>query len=371
MKQFPLTSLNFAFLALMVFSSQKALAWGNLGHTIIGQVAEENLKPTTKAFVRGILGIEPLGVAATWADSVRDDEAFGHKSSASLPEEKNDHNFSNYHFVNVPTGYTYETRPLKDVKDSYGALMGSIKILKDTANQYSRTEKILAMRYLIHIMGDIHQPLHVGNGYDIGGNVCKIKWQPDAGRAVQAMNLHALWDTPLVEALGDSYALTSANKKPVRYAPDFLADFKSLRPEMFTAQAKIKYASGSVSDWVTDSVNVRENGVYPDEAAALVNVPKGEEYKHRPYCLWFISEAEDRIAPGSVVDVTKIPLLGPEYAARFTPIVEMQLLKGGLRLAQTLDDIADSVANASHDNIDESLQEKILKTIQDIFKTTK
>ena len=72
------------FIGLFLMTSlltipQKAFSWGDMGHEVVGEVAEQNLSADGRAFVRGILGVEPLAVAATWPDHVRDDKRFGHK----------------------------------------------------------------------------------------------------------------------------------------------------------------------------------------------------------------------------------------------------------------------------------------------------
>jgi hypothetical protein len=158
----------------VVFHGPRAYGWGDLGHEVVGAIAEGALKPATHNFVRGILGVEPLAVAATWPDHARGDSRFGQKATSPDSEDNNPHNFANYHFCEIPNGFSYTSKPMREKKDCYGAITGATQLLIDKSHQYTRAEKMIALRYLVHIIGDVHQPLHVGNGHDLGANLCQI-----------------------------------------------------------------------------------------------------------------------------------------------------------------------------------------------------
>lgn len=330
-------------------------AWGDMGHSIVGAVAEENILPSTKAYIRGILGVEPLAVAATWPDHVRDDQRFGAHDLSAASNAADIHNFANYHFCEIPTGYNYASAPKHDPKDAYGAINGAIQILKDNTGKILVAEKMIALRYLIHLMGDIHQPLHVGNGYDIGGNVCTVRYQKASSSPLQSINMHAFWDDVMVDVLGQSYADAAVKRRAAFFYPDYIANMKRVHPEMFLEDAKKTYGAGTLSDWLTESQQLRESGIYPDDASAMTDVPKGQEYAHRSYCKWFSDEANNVLDPASpkAIDLSKTPIITADYTTHFTPIVEMQLLKAGVRLARILDGIAavgatDSVSGAAN-----------------------
>lgn len=366
--------------------SSQAWSWGGLGHEIVGAVAEERMEPATKDFVRGVLGIEPAAFAATWADAVRDDERFGHDEHEYNQDKKDadDHNFSDYHFVDVPTGFTYDTRPNKDLKDAYGALRGSIEILKDTSGHSTRPEKIIALRYLIHVMGDIHQPLHVGNAHDIGANFCYVNWRKETS----PMSLHAVWDGNLVSEVGYALKDPSNPKAPApRYYPEFMAAFKKLRSSELYA-AKPKDASlTAIKSWIDESANIRDNkvlagdaattvrdiGVYPEKPDALNAFP-GTEYAHRPYCMWFSDTRKNlygSTSPKSKNDIpaSAIPRLDDAYIGTNVKVVERQLIMAGIRLAAVLDDIAEDVARSNRPGrpVTDAEQEAALKTVQSLF----
>lgn len=107
-----------------------------------------------------------------------------------------------WHWVTVPDGMTYiETTPPKE-GDAYTALMNFKKILKDESS--SLADKQLALKFTIHLIGDLHQPLHTGNGNDRGGNDVKVKW---FGKNT---NLHRIWDSEIIEGQGLSYSEKAA-----------------------------------------------------------------------------------------------------------------------------------------------------------------
>lgn len=348
-----------------LFAGTQAHAWGDLGHSIVGAVAEQTMKPETKDYIRGILGVEPLAVAAIFPDHVRDDERFGHKDSDVSKRAADDHDFGDYHFCEIPTGFTYDSKPGKDPKDCFGAIQGSIAILKDGAAP--RAEKQLALRYLAHVIGDIMQPLHVGNGFDLGGNACQVTIQESPNRNPVRANLHSFWDEGIVTFLGTTYADPDQKIGNAKYLNQYMSAFQRLRPEMLTAQAKAQYGTGTPKDWMLESQAIRENGLYPDAPGSMAGVPKGEEAKHRPYCNWFEDQAASKLGPGSQIDKTKIPVIDLAYEKKFAPVVETQLLKGGLRLATVLDEIA--AAQPKAPKMTDSMQEKVLADVQAMFRS--
>ena len=111
---------------------------------------EQNLSPQARAMLADILGEEKVTYSAVYPDKVRSDHRFDKLAS--------------YHFVEIPQGFNYANRPNKVAYDSDTILRFTPGILKDP--KVSRDRKVMMMRYLIHVMGDIHQPLHVGNGVD-------------------------------------------------------------------------------------------------------------------------------------------------------------------------------------------------------------
>lgn len=368
MKNLLLTVTLSVFLA-----SPQAFSWSDMGHQIVGAIAEETIEPQTKDFVRGILGVEALSVAAIWPDHERDDSRFGHKEADPDKRDADNHDFASYHFCEIPTGYNYQNKPNKDVKDCHGAITNAVKILKDTSDSTSREEKMIALRYLVHVVGDVHQPLHVGNGHDLGANACQIQWKKSAAHPIR-LNLHSFWDNDMVQYVGQSFAKDPGNpsKRPALYLGDYMTNMKRIYPQWFGENGKQLYGKADLDQWLLESQQIRESGLYPDNLTQVPPSKPGEEYKNRPYCDWYVDQDRGIKGPGSKIDPTKIPVLDPKYAEQFRETVQMQLLKGGLRLAATLDQIAKEVANSGkpYHSIDDGTQEMILKKIQDSFRNS-
>lgn len=355
--------LIFKFLPIfiVVFSSQ-VFAWGDMGHRLVGVIAEEAMTEDARSFVRGIVGIEPLSVAAVFPDLVRDDARFGTKTPTT---DNIDHDFSVYHYCEIPVGYNYDNRPKKIQKDCHGVIKYTTKLLKDS--KASREAKMIALRYLVHVVGDVHQPLHVGNGYDRGGNGCTVKWKKSGSDTETQMNLHSFWDEVMIDELRESFAKSKKTPAP-KYLGEFVSALKAKHPELLTANSKKKYGAGSVTDWLEESQKLRDT-IYPDAPGSMDIVKKGEEYKNRPYCVWYLNQDKDKtVAPGSKVIESKIPVLTAAYSSKHQEVVELQIFKAGLRLASILDQVAAETKEKDTHRIDDKEQESILKLVHDTLR---
>src|SRR6187551_2455046 len=169
---------SLAFFALLAAAPSPALAWGKTGHRVVAAIADTQLSGLARAHVREILGPgESLVDAANWPDEMRSDPAiFWQKTSTP------------WHYVTL-NGITYDHAPPEG--DALEALDHFAKVLKDPAA--SLADKQTALRFVIHLVGDLHQPLHAGKCCDRGGNDVKVTW---FGKPT---NLHAVWDSQLVD----------------------------------------------------------------------------------------------------------------------------------------------------------------------------
>lgn len=160
-------------LALMV---QAAHAWGVDGHRVVAELAWAQLTPPVRAAAGRLLAQEPgatLVSVASWADDNRDD--------ATRP----------WHFVNFPRG-TCSYDPLRDCPDGQ-CVIGAIERHMDVlASDAPDAQRLVALKYVVHLVADLHQPLHAGHADDRGGN----RYQVQAFGS--GTNLHALWDTGLL-----------------------------------------------------------------------------------------------------------------------------------------------------------------------------
>lgn len=165
------------FVFVLLLFTDGARAWGPIGHRIVGQIAEDNLTPKSKKSIKLLLGDQTLAQVSTWADIIRSDPNW----SQAKP----------WHFVDIPDGENYNTIPKDPNGDIVVAINDYVKTLKSTTA--TSDEKLIALKFLVHFVGDIHQPLHVGRVDDKGGNAIKVKFFD------RALNLHSLWDSGMID----------------------------------------------------------------------------------------------------------------------------------------------------------------------------
>ncbi len=165
-------------------------AWGPTGHRAVALVAENHLSPEAAAAVHELLGSETLPMVAAWADAVRSLDQYKHTAP--------------WHYVNIPDGESYESSPKNPDGDIVVAMRRMERTLR--SSDATRREKIEALKFLVHFIGDAHQPLHAGRIDDRGGNLTAVRWMG----APEPINLHALWDSTLIEADRLSYTELAA-----------------------------------------------------------------------------------------------------------------------------------------------------------------
>lgn len=170
-------------LILSLVISQKAMAWGATGHRAIATVAYEHLDKKVKANIKTLLGDDFIPYFSNWADEVRSIE--GHQFAELR------------HYVNMPFGVKYQDSDKHQDGDIVTILNEMVSQLKDENS--TKEEKADALKIIIHLMGDIHQPMHVGLEEDLGGNLIEVKW---FGKPT---NLHRLWDEGIIEHSQLSY----------------------------------------------------------------------------------------------------------------------------------------------------------------------
>lgn len=210
-------------LVLMMLSllSPNVFAWGKTGHRVIGELAQQNLSVEAKKGVEQILGNEDLSRVSTWPDEIRSDKKYNYATP--------------WHYVSIPSDKTYFDQKRPADGDVIFALFQFEETLRDKKS--TAEQKKDALRFLVHMMGDLHQPLHVGKAEDRGGNSVRLKWFKTE------TNLHALWDESIVDFEQLSY--TEYSKYLNHYS----------------AEEKKKFAEGTFLDWARESQDLR-NIVY-------------------------------------------------------------------------------------------------------------
>jgi hypothetical protein len=167
-------------LALAALAPRPALAWGAPGHQIVAEIAASRLSPAARAMVREIAGDMPLSdpEIATWADALR--------APATRP----------WHYVNVPLSASrYD--PSRDCPRGACAVAAIERSAAALAGGGGALRRSDALRWLVHLVADLHQPLHAGDGRDRGGNDLPVR----LGRRRQPTNLHRVWDGEVIEPL--------------------------------------------------------------------------------------------------------------------------------------------------------------------------
>lgn len=180
---------------VLLLLAPSAWAWSALGHRMVGALAERHLTQPAEAQVRMLLAGEPdptLAGVAVWADALRDDEPERFKQT------------SRWHYVNYPKRQCdyVAARDCPDGDCVIGAIERQRAILADDTRP--REARRDALKFLVHLVGDIHQPMHAGNRDDLGGNRFQISLRTDIAPekyardkyvdGVMGTNLHAVWD---------------------------------------------------------------------------------------------------------------------------------------------------------------------------------
>jgi len=172
--------------------SAALLSWGVTGHRTIGKIAEGHLTTQAKAAVHELIGDTTLAGISTWPDEVRSQPAY--------------RNTGPWHYINLPLGLNFadfETKVKGMTQENvYSALLQQERILGSRAS--TRREKIEALKYIVHFVGDLHQPMHVSREEDKGGNTIQLNYDGNG------TNLHALWDSKLIDHQGLTYEQMAA-----------------------------------------------------------------------------------------------------------------------------------------------------------------
>lgn len=167
-------NIAIAFLAALFVFPSKTSAWGKKGHALVAEVAFNYLNNDTKKMVLGYLDGMTIEDAANWMDAIKDDKSYDYMKP--------------YHYANIDKD--------QEVIETSGSniiyiLNQTIKELQNNKN-LSKQEIKTKILIVFHLVGDLHQPLHVGYGSDKGGNTVQINYKG------QGSNLHAFWDSGII-----------------------------------------------------------------------------------------------------------------------------------------------------------------------------
>lgn len=247
---------------MMNSSSEETLFWGKNGHRATGEIAEKHLSRKTKKCIDKLLKGESLAFVSTYADEIKSDRKYN--------------KYYSWHYVNMDLNQTYEEADKNPQGDLVTGIDTCISVLKNKNS--TEEDKVFHLKLLIHFIGDLHQPLHIGRSKDKGGNTIQVQWFGEG------TNLHKVWDEQMIETWEMSYLELANNAK-----------------NLSKNQVK-SIEKGSIIDWVNESHKLTKE-VY---SSAKV----GENLRYR-------------------------------YSYNHFGTVRNQLQKGGIRLAKVLNDIFD------------------------------
>jgi len=207
--------LIFFFLCVGIssYATKNISVWGQTGHRVVGEIAYSHLTKKAKKNLEKLLKGEGLAIISTYADEIKSDNAY--------------RKFSAWHYVNFKEGEAYETGDKNPKGDLIQGIKECQKIISNPAS--SEEDKVFYVKLLVHLIGDLHQPLHIGRAEDKGGNAIKVKWF--RGKT----NLHSVWDTKMIESFNMTYTELSSN---LNY---------------FSKNQKEAIQKGSVLDWVNET----------------------------------------------------------------------------------------------------------------------
>ena len=253
--------LSFLVLSLITISvCANTPDWGATGHRAVGEIAEGYLTKKAKKQIEKLLDGESLALVSTHGDDIKSDSKF--------------RKYSVWHYVNMPFGVKYEDAEKNPDGDLVVGIQTCIKVIKD--ENASKEDKAFHLKMLVHLIGDLHQPMHVGLKEDKGGNDFQVQWFRSG------TNLHSVWDSKMINHYNMTYTELASNER-----------------ELSKEQVK-KLQEGTIIDWVNETQK------YAIEAYG--STEKGKN-------------------------------LGYRYMYDNFHIVRSQLQKGGIRLAKVLNDL--------------------------------
>jgi hypothetical protein len=230
--------LTFLFSILITFQLTAEPKWGATGHRAIGEIANSYLNSKTKREIKKLLQRESLAFVSTFADEIKSDNRYK--------------KFYTWHYINMPLDAMYDRSKSNPEGDLVSGIEYCISIIKD--KNTTDDDKAFYLKLLIHLIGDLHQPMHVGLAEDKGGNDFKLQW------FYNDTNLHSVWDSKMIEDYGMSYSELAKNAN-------------------YLTKEHVKIIQkGSVIDWVNETHKL-SNEVY-NSAKPGDNLRYNYSYKH-------------------------------------------------------------------------------------------
>lgn len=248
--------------------------WGREGHEITAMIAEHYLTPEAKKAVRELLGNESMASVSTWADAVR----------------KERRETAKWHYLNIPPdaeGYNRQRDCPNDQCSAEQVVRQARDLADPTIDKSTQKENL---KFLIHFVGDLHQPMHCGLARDLGGNTIELTFMGES------RNLHWIWDEDLI---------TCQKISPPDYARQLLAEI--------TDRDLAEWRKGTPGQWAEANWRTALQHAYQYEGGTVTNGVK----------------------------------LGRRYLVANLAVLDEQLASGGVRLAWLLNNTYKSAASGT------------------------
>ena len=309
----------FAIVAVLGVASE-ARAWGCEGHQITALIAETHMTSHARSEALKVLALGPIdpnlprSCSAAGLDAFVDASTWADDERAVRPET------GPWHFVDIPRGATKadiaKYCPI-EAGCVISALTQQLEVLR--LHSSSAQERGDALRYVIHLVGDIHQPLHTSTNNDRGGNCVPVSFfgrepvETNLAQQTYSSNLHEVWDVEIIECF-------SQGRSPQQIAAE-------LDRRLAPPYHELKRTSPSFQEWAWESHEVAETTAY----GKLPHKVAIEQPREVASC------ADDNDMAGRMLRLHV--LLGKSYQHRAAAVVQEQLEKAGLRLAALLNSL--------------------------------
>ena len=257
-------------LAIMMLNITDAYGWGATGHDVVAAIAEQHLTPKAKRKINKLLDGKSIVYYSSWMDNIQ-----------NSPYWENGYNKTKtWHYANVDEGFTYQTMTKNPDGDVVSGLEMLTKEMTENYRNLTDSMRVDYLKMIVHMVGDLHCPMHAGRLSDRGGNGTRVKWFG------QNTSLHSVWDSKMID---------SARKW----------HYSEWEEQLDRTDRKYRkeIMKGSYEEWFNDTV---------ENAASLYD---------------YVEELGDT------------PNLSYQFVYDFSPLLEEQLLNGGYRLAYVLNTI--------------------------------
>lgn len=261
-----------AFLCIsLLLSSISSYAWGPKGHDVVAAIAEQHLTRKARKALNELLDGKSIVYYSSWMDNIQ-----------NSPYWENGYNKTKtWHYANVDKGLTYQTMKKNENGDVVTGLEFLTKELTENYDNLTDSMRVDYVKMIVHMVGDLHCPMHAGRLSDLGGNRMKVKWFG------QNTNLHSVWDSKMIDS-ARKWSYTEWVEHLDRTSPKYRKGIMR----------------GTYEEWFTETV---------DGAASIYDYVESLDSEN--------------------------PNLSYQFVYDFSPLLEDRLLVGGLRLAYVLNTI--------------------------------